>query len=194
MGEYKQMEFNVELDQDRDLKENVQVALEFACNQLKSQGLPEVTSRQEGYGIVAEHSAALSKTSAAVTQGMKGFLSILASDDDSAAVSEATKVYNAACETAFRAIRLAAEAHRVAEDLYHKVTNTKTPIEEYIDQQEAKFEPAEEAKEEDGAAAEGMPAPEAPAAPEKEEMSGAKRAFEKARKKVGRPKKEEKDV
>ena len=40
MGEYKQMEFNVELDQDRDLKENVQVALEFACNQLKSQGLP----------------------------------------------------------------------------------------------------------------------------------------------------------
>lgn len=39
-----------------------------------------------------------------------------------------------------------------------------------------------------------MPAPEAQEDPEKEEMSGAKKAFEKAKRKVGRPKKEEKDV
>ena len=53
MSNYEQMELNIALDGERELKENVMLSVEFAYDQLKSYELPNVANRYEGYGITA---------------------------------------------------------------------------------------------------------------------------------------------
>lgn len=53
MSNYEQMELNITLDGERELKENVMLSVEFAYDQLKSYELPNVANRYEGYGIAA---------------------------------------------------------------------------------------------------------------------------------------------
>lgn len=38
MAEYEQMEFDVRLESDRDLQENVNLAIDFACKQVQHLG------------------------------------------------------------------------------------------------------------------------------------------------------------
>lgn len=60
MKDYTQMEIDVTLESDRDLKENMQAAAKFALGQIMEYTHPtEVKNRHEGYGIAAEGYSAL---------------------------------------------------------------------------------------------------------------------------------------
>lgn len=146
---YEQMDlqdFDVMLDSERDLKENIGIAVEFACNQLASQDLPPVATRQEGYGLAAEHFAGLARAQKMANEAMKGFLQILPSGD-SEAIFAASKLYDAAAEIAHSAVIMAAQANRIRTDLYHKMSEAdpeKTPLEEYAESLEDEFEETED--------------------------------------------------
>ena len=56
---YEQMEFDVTLSGDRELKDNVGIAVEFACRQVAAENRKTVESNHEGYGIAAEGKVAL---------------------------------------------------------------------------------------------------------------------------------------
>ena len=47
---YEQMELDVTLTCDRELKDNVGLAVEFACRQIAAQNQKVVESNHEGYG------------------------------------------------------------------------------------------------------------------------------------------------
>lgn len=93
--DYDQMEFDVTLESERSLKDNVQKVIKFALEQIMEYNHPEqVRNRHEGYGIAVE------------------------------------------------AIKLAAQSQRILDDLYYG--ESKTPIEDYIEGQEAAEEGFEE--------------------------------------------------
>ena len=50
----EQMEFDVRLESDRELEENVNVALDFACKQVRANSRAKVQNRHDGYGIASE--------------------------------------------------------------------------------------------------------------------------------------------
>ena len=135
---YEQMELDVTLSGERELKDNVSLAVEFACRQIAAQNQKVVESNHEGYGIAAEGKVALDSAMKKVSDDMKLFLRILPAGS-SDAISAASSLKNSAIEVAFEAVKLAANADRVMNDLY-KVA----PIEEYLEDQDEEFEEAEE--------------------------------------------------
>ena len=74
---YSQMSFDVSLESERELKDNVMMAVEFACKQVDQEARKQVESRHEGYGIAAERMNALSNSMKVVGDSMKRFLRIL---------------------------------------------------------------------------------------------------------------------
>lgn len=152
MENYEQMEFDCRLDSERTLQENVNVSIEFACKQVKEQGLPEVVSRHEGYGIAAEGYSALQVADKKVNDSMKFFASIL-STNDAKGVEAASSLKSAAVSAAIVAVQLAAQADRIMQDLYVRSSEEKSPLEEYADEngtgefEEADEEDSEEASE-----------------------------------------------
>lgn len=74
---YEQMELDVTLTCDRELKDNVGLAVEFACRQIAAQNQKVVESNHEGYGIAAEGKVALDSAMKKVSDDMKLFLRIL---------------------------------------------------------------------------------------------------------------------
>ena len=74
MSNYEQMELNITLDEERELKENVMLSVEFAYDQLKSYDLPNVANRYEGYGIAANMWSQLAAKEKGVKDSMKHFL------------------------------------------------------------------------------------------------------------------------
>ena len=53
--DYEQMEIDITLESDRDLKENMQATAKFALGQIMEYQHPtKVKNRHEGYGIAAE--------------------------------------------------------------------------------------------------------------------------------------------
>lgn len=74
MSNYEQMELNITLDGERELKENVMLSVEFAYDQLKSYELPNVANRYEGYGIAANMWSQLAAKEKGVKDSMKHFL------------------------------------------------------------------------------------------------------------------------
>lgn len=144
--EYRQMEFDMTLDSERDLKANIEVTLSFACKQLKKRDLAPIKNRQEGYGVAAEYFSNLQVAQKKVAEGMKSFLLIL-QGDDSGAVSAASDLYAASSEVVLHATQMAAQMDRIMNDLYY-CGITKTPIEECIDAagEEDGFEEAEAAE------------------------------------------------
>nr|WP_325300226.1 hypothetical protein [uncultured Dysosmobacter sp.] len=145
--EYEQMEFDTMLESERELKENINVAVSFACKQVQRSEQYKVTNRHEGYGIAAESHAAIQGSVKKVSEGMKYFLNVLPADDN-AAISAANTIYNAAVDLVYQATMLAAQANRVMTDLYELHKDDKSPLEEYADAQED-GEGFEEAQEED---------------------------------------------
>lgn len=146
MADYKQMEFDMRLESERDLKANVEVTLSFACRQLSEKDLAPIKNRQEGYGVAAEYFSSLQVAQKKVAEGMKSFLFIL-SGDDSGAVSAASDLYSALSEVVLHATQMAAQMDRIMNDLYY-CGASKSPIEEYIDAagEEDDFEEAEAAE------------------------------------------------
>ena len=60
MADYEQMEIDITLESDRDLKENMQATAKFALGQIMEYQHPtKVKNRHEGYGIAAEGYASL---------------------------------------------------------------------------------------------------------------------------------------
>lgn len=78
-----------------------------------------------------------------VSDDMKLFLRILPAGSGEA-ISAASSLKNSAIEVAFEAVKLAANADKVMNDLYTVAQNETTPIEEYLDKQDGEFEEAAE--------------------------------------------------
>lgn len=141
---YEQMELDVTLTCDRELKDNVGLAVEFACRQITAQNQKVVESNHEGYGIAAEGKVALDSAMKKVSDDMKLFLRILPAGS-SEAISAASSLKNSAIE----AVKLAANADKIMNDLYKVAQSETTPMEEYLGDQDGEFEEAEDQDPED---------------------------------------------
>ena len=124
--DYEQMEIDITLESDRDLKENMQATAKFALGQIMEYQHPtKVKNRHEGYGIAAEGYASLQGKMKLLPNGDGDVLNVIGS------------LYNSAVEVAVESIKLAAQAQRIMDDLYYGESGKPTPMEEYMDEQEA---------------------------------------------------------
>ena len=94
----EQLEFDCRLESERELEENVNIALEFACKQVKETSKSKVSNRHDGYGIASEFYAGMKLDQKKVDESMKDFLRILPTEDDAKAVEAASSLKNAASE------------------------------------------------------------------------------------------------
>lgn len=133
--DYNQMEFDLTLESERSLKDNVQKVIKFALEQIMEYNHPEqVRNRHEGYGIAAEcYSSLQGRVKAA--NGEKQTMLKLLPNGEGDILNVVGSLYNSAAEIAVEAIKLAAQSQRILDDLYYG--ESKTPIEEYIEGQEA---------------------------------------------------------
>lgn len=145
---YEQMEFDVTLSGDRELEDNVGIAVEFACRQVAAENRKTVESNHEGYGIAAEGKVTLDSAMKKVSDDMKLFLRILPAGSGES-ISAASSLKNSAIEVAFEAVKLAANADKIMNDLYKVAQSETTPIEDYLEDQDEEFEEAEEQKSEE---------------------------------------------
>lgn len=138
----EQLEFDCRLESERELEENVNIALEFACKQVKETSKSKVSNRHDGYGIELDQKK--------VDESMKDFLRILPTEDDAKAVEAASSLKNAATGLVLQATKLAAQADRIMHDLYEEVSSYTTPVEDYLEGQfeDAEADPEAEAEEE----------------------------------------------
>lgn len=133
--DYDQMEFDVTLESERSLKDNVQEVIKFALEQIMEYDHPEqVRNRHEGYGIAAECYSSLQGRVKAANGEMQTMLKLLPNGEGDI-LNVVGSLYNSAAEIAVEAIKLAAQSRRILDDLYYG--ESKTPIEEYIEGQEA---------------------------------------------------------
>jgi len=133
--DYDQMEFDLTLESERSLKDNVQKVIKFALEQIMEYDHPEqVRNRHEGYGIAAEGYSALQQKVKAANGEMQTMLKLLPNGEGDI-LNVVGSLYNSAAEIAVEAIKLAAQSQRILDDLYYG--ESKTPIEEYIEGQEA---------------------------------------------------------
>lgn len=146
MAEYEQMEFDVRLESDRDLQENVNLAIDFACKQVQHERPKTIENRHEAYGILAEQYAEVQKGMKEVSDSFKKYALILPVDDR-AAVEASNSIVNAATKAVYETVRLVALANKSMNDLYKNSASENTPLEDYMeDQEEDEFEEAEEAE------------------------------------------------
>lgn len=138
----EQMEFDVRLQSDRELEENVNIALDFACKQTKANSKTKVQNRHDGYGIASEFYATMKTGTKKVDESMKDFLRILPSDE-AKAVEAASSLKNAATQLVLDTTRLAAQADRIMNDLYEELREETTPLEDYLSECESEFEDAD---------------------------------------------------
>ena len=104
----EQLEFDCRLESERELEENVNIALEFACKQVKEISKSKVSNRHDGYGIASEFYAGMKLDQKKVDESMKDFLRILPTEDDAKAVEAASSLKNAATGLVLQATKLAA--------------------------------------------------------------------------------------
>lgn len=133
-----QMELDLRLDYERNLKDNLNTVARFAGEQMRQnmaeEGRPlkTVESQQEAYGIAAQQYVKVASKAKMLKSEMDDFLKLL--DADGEATQVAGTIYNASMELAQESILMAAQASRILADLYY--AEPKTPIEEYLDAEE----------------------------------------------------------
>lgn len=133
-----QLEFDLRLDYERSLKDNLIAVTKFAGEQMKQnledEGRPlkAVESKQEAYGIAAQQFVKVCTKEKALKGQMDDFLKLL--DADGEATQVAGTIYNATMELAQESILMAAQASRILADLYY--TEPRTPLEEYMEAEE----------------------------------------------------------
>lgn len=147
---YEQMEIDVRLDSERDLKDNVSRVIQFAYAKRKleaeTSGRPiqAVRNKHEGYGIAAEAWNKIQIKEKDIKNGMGDYLALLQVKGEES-LQCCARLYDAALNLAVEAINMAADMNRVLNDLYYGTP--KTPLEEYADELEesadAEFEEAE---------------------------------------------------
>ena len=132
---YEQMELDLRLDYERDLKTNVVTVTSFAgqkmAEDLEAAGRPLTTirSKQEAYGVAAQQFVKVLQKQKSLKSEMEDFLKIL--DGDGEATQIAGTLYNAGIELAQEAVIMAAHAKRILEDLYY--TDGMAPLESYVE-------------------------------------------------------------
>lgn len=130
-----QLKFDLRLDYERNLKDNLITVTKFAGEQMqqemedKGRPLKAVESKQEAYGIAAQQFVKVCTKEKALKGQMDDFLKLL--DADGEATQVAGTIYNAAMELAQESILMAAQASRILADLYY--TTPRTPLEEYAE-------------------------------------------------------------
>ena len=120
----EQLEFDCRLESERELEENVNIALEFAYKQVKETSKSKVSNRHDGYGIASEFYAGMKLDQKKVDESMKDFLRILPTEDDAKAVEAASSLKNAATGLVLQATKLAAQADRIMHDYTMKSAAT----------------------------------------------------------------------
>lgn len=131
MDENGQYQLDCRLDSERNLEENVSVMIAFAHKQLEaSVGNNFVKNRYEGYGLLSEQFSGLAKALKEVGGGMQMFLKIMPLGD-SRAIDAVASIENSLADVTIQAVKMAAEAHRINDDLYHNAPET-TPLEDYM--------------------------------------------------------------
>lgn len=132
MADYEQMEIDVTLERDRDLKENMQATAKFALGQIMEYVHPtKVKNRHEGYGIAAEGYSALQNKMKSAKTDMDDMLKLLPNGDGDV-LNTIGSLYNSSIEIAVEAIKLAAQSQRIMDDLYYGESRP-TPLEEYME-------------------------------------------------------------
>ena len=122
--DYEQMEIDITLESDRDLKENMQATAKFALGQIMEYQHPtKVKNRHEGYGIAAEGYASLQGKMKSTKTDMDDLLKLLPNGDGDV-LNVIGSLYNSAVEVAVESIKLAAQAQRIMDDLRWKNTWT----------------------------------------------------------------------
>lgn len=150
MADYEQMEIDVTLERDRDLKENMQAAAKFALGQIMEYVHPtKVKNRHEGYGIAAEGYSALRGKMKSAKTDMDDMLKLLPNGDGDV-LNVIGSLYNSSVEIAVEAIKLAAHSQRIMDDLYYGESGKPTPMEEYLEEQETEQEDEADGFEEAG--------------------------------------------
>lgn len=157
MADYEQMEIDVRLESEKDLKTNVGKVIKFFYDKRRMEAeesgwpLKQVKSKHEGYGIAAEAFSKIGAKQKTLKRGMDDYLALLQVKGEDG-VSICGDIYNQALELAMEAIGMAADATRILNDLYYGY-DSRTPIEQAIaemkaqDAQEgAEFEEAEESQ------------------------------------------------
>lgn len=155
MDAYEQMEIDVRLESEKDLKTNVGKVIKFFYDKRRVEAeesgwpLKRVESKHEGYGIAAEAYSKIGAKAKVLKNGMEDYLKLLQVKGEDG-ISICGDIYNQALELAMEAIGMAADATRILNDLYYGY-DSRTPIEQAIaemkaqDAQEgAEFEDAEE--------------------------------------------------
>lgn len=108
--DYEQMEIDITLESDRDLKENMQATAKFALGQIMEYQHPtKVKNRHEGYGIAAEGYASLQGKMKSTKTDMDDLLKLLPNGDGDV-LNVIGSLYNSAVEVAVESIKLAAQA------------------------------------------------------------------------------------
>lgn len=147
---YEQLEIDVRLESERDLKDNVSRVIQFAYAKRKLEAdtygnpIQAVRNKHEGYGIAAEAWNKIQIKEKDIKNGMNDYLALLQVQGEEA-LQSCGRLYDAALNLAVEAISMAADMNRVLNDLYYGAP--KTPLEEYAEAQEesaeAEFEEAE---------------------------------------------------
>jgi len=138
--DYEQMEMDLRLDYEKNLKDNIQTVVRFNHEKYMDEAYPSrVNNHHEGYGILSEHETVLTKAVKGVRGDMDTFLKILP-NGQADAISTCGSVYNSCVMTAVAAIQMATQAKRILDDLYDPVTPIERAIEEGLEEDGSEFE------------------------------------------------------
>ena len=117
--DYNQMDFDLTLESERSLKDNVQKVIKFALEQIMEYDHPEqVRNRHEGYGIAAECYSSLQGRVKAANGEMQTMLKLLPNGEGDI-LNVVGSLYNSAAELAVEASKLAAQSQRIRDELYY---------------------------------------------------------------------------
>lgn len=147
---YEQMEIDVRLESEKSLKDNVVKVIQFTFDKRNLEAeengrpIPAVRNKYEGYGIAAEAWSKIQIKEKDIKNGMGDYLALLQVHGEES-IQTCGRLYDAAMNLAIEAIGMAADMTRIMNDLYYG-TSKKTPLEEYMDEQEVSEEEFEEAE------------------------------------------------
>lgn len=131
----EQLEFDCRLESERELEENVNIALEFACKQVKETSKSKVSNRHDGYGIASEFYAGMKLDQKKVDESMKDFLRILPTEDDAKAVEAASSLKNAATGLVLQATKHRSAGRQNHARLIRRSQQLQHRVEDYLEGQ-----------------------------------------------------------
>lgn len=146
MSDYEQMEMDMTLKADLDIKENVLTAIHFTKNKIVGGDTPpaKVCNRHEAFGIAAENFSALQGGVKAIKDNMGTLLKTLP-DPNFPALEAVSALCNSTADAAIQAVRMAAEMQRTLNDLYivEQLNSEATPMDELVASADDDFAEAE---------------------------------------------------